>query len=662
MRIPAAGLAAALLTWIVAPHIYGEFPGARVKVVRGAMPSSAARLDIPIGVRPTLARLQAPFALIVRVRNDAAVPATFTVELDGQTRCAEEIAPGASQRFDCAVRENWAGGADHAASVIGGATPFAVEELELATHHGAISSGPKDLIVVPDGFSAYQPASIWSLGVVFLLMWTAVLSVWRSKAAYRSWLARSHLVLTALVGLILLATVTAAWVSPYALVISGGFLSKLLIVAGLPVLWSLLRQAWSWIASPRLAPYSRAAAIGLFVGWVFASFAGARADQWYGGNTSGLLNIGTKFYDRNPLVNERPDLRAALHLIDGGGYDAQFFYFMAFDPLITRYSHRPRSYDRVADAPPYRFGRIGFTWLTWAFSGGREHRFPATMVAIILGSLGLCAALLSLLAHRYGLSSWYGLVILIIPGFWQSAVLTLPEPLTLVFVLGGLLAAAGQRWFLTGVCLAMAMLIRETGGAIVLAIPAAIFLAGHRRAALMVAFIAFTPVVLWKLYLGWIFYPVQGLQAFTPHPDDVGVPFKGVWKMWEHISQGSFVGQPDHVRAGILFAILSTAAAAFAAVCFFVRPAPMTAAAMFYGLLTITFNYEAVWLNIGNAQRLSIDLFSSLALAFVVTSTGGYRLLPRAFAVFWVATLFYMLYGTFEAQDVRRVMVGWVGL
>jgi hypothetical protein len=285
------------------------------------------------------------------------------------------------------------------------------------------------------------------------------------------------------------------------------------------------------------------------------------------------------------------------------------------------------------------------------------------MIAIILTSLGLAAALLSLLAQRYGLSSLYGLLILIIPGLWQSAALILPEPLTLTFVLGALLAASGQRWVITGACLAMAMLIRETDGAIVLAVPAAIFLAGHRRAAILVAFMAFTPVVLWKLYLGWIFYPVQGLQAFTPHPDDVGVPFKGVWTMFHNLSTGTVEGQPDHVRAGILFSILSTAAAALGAVAFFVRPAPMTAAAAFYGLLVITFNYEAVWLNIGNAQRLSVDLFIALALSCVLvrTASGG-RLLPRVFAVFWGATALYVLYGTYEATDIRSAVIGWTGL
>ena len=661
MRIPAAGLAAALLIWIIAPHIYDEFPGARVKVVRGPMPAAAARFEIPIGVRPTLARLQPPFALIVRVRNDGSSPVMFTIELDGYARCSEEIAPGKSRRLDCAVRDNWIGDADHAAVIVGGDAPFTVEELELATHHGAISSGPKDLIVVPEGFSAYQPASVWQLGLVFLLMCSAVLSVWRPRSVYRRWLARSHLALTIIVVLILLTTVTASWFSPYALVISVSFLSKLLIVGAAPALWSYARVLWRWIAAPRIVPYSRAAAIGLFVGWVFTSFAGYRVDRWYGGNITGLLSIGTLFSEHNPLLNERPDLRASLHVVSHGGYDGQFFYFMAFDPLINRYANRRDSYHQIADDPPYRFGRIGFPWLTWLFSAGQPERFPATMVAIILGSLGLCAALLSLLAQRYGLSSLYGLIILMIPGFWESAVLTLPEPLTLVFVLGALLAAAGQRWFLTGLCLAMAMLIRETGGGIVLAIPAAIFLAGHRRAAVLIAVMAFAPIVMWKLYLGWAFYPLRGMAAFTPHPDDVGVPFKGVFTLFENMADGGFLGQPEHFRAGTLFVILSTLAAALAAVCFFVRPAAITAAALFYGLLTITFNYEAVWLSIGNAQRLSIDLFTSLALAFVLTKTAKGWLLPRTFAVFWSLTLLYMLYGTFNAVDVRGAMLSWAG-
>ena len=80
-------------------------------------------------------------------------------------------------------------------------------------------------------------------------------------------------------------------------------------------------------------------------------------------------------------------------------------------------------------------------------------------------------------------------------------------------------------------------------------------------------------------------YCENSLGHFNWLVDHLGVPFKGIWEMGTKIWSGAFVGQSEHVRAGILFAILSTGAAVLAAVAFYVRPAAMTAAALFYGLL-----------------------------------------------------------------------------
>jgi hypothetical protein len=102
-----------------------------------------------------------------------------------------------------------------------------------------------------------------------------------------------------------------------------------------------------------------------------------------------------------------------------------------------------------------------------------------------------------------------------------------------------------------------------------------------------------------------------------------------------------------------------TSAAALAVAAFAKRPAPMTAAALSYGLLAITFNYEAVWVYIANAQRLTIDLFS--ALAIVLLQPAGQRRLPRTFALFWLASALYLLFGMSESADIRRVLFGWIG-
>ena len=406
--------------------------------------------------------------------------------------------------------------------------------------------------------------------------------------------------------------------------------------------------------SPALWRILRSIGIGVFVGTVFLMFARDRVERAHQGNPSGLLHISQQRFDRNPMINERPDLRARLFLESTDGYDGQYFYFMAFDPLVTKYQHRPRSYSRVVDSGPYRFGRPGFAWLTRLVSFGREERYPISMIALVLCSLGLCGALLAWLAQQRTLSAWYGALVLAIPGFWQTAVLTTPEPLAFACIVCGVLLVDRQRWVLAGLSLALAMLTRETSGALVLAIPAALLLTGLRRESLVVALLAFAPVVMWKAYLGWIFYPAEGLRAFTPHPDDLAFPFAGMWQIWTEFAQKAAGAGWSAPRSGILFTVLVLAAVAMATAAFLKRRAPMTAAALFYAWLAITFSYGAVWLYLGNAERLTIDLFAALALVSLDPQVRA-RIGPRSLIAFWSAAALYVLFGMQESVDIRRM-------
>lgn len=240
---------------------------------------------------------------------------------------------------------------------------------------------------------------------------------------------------------------------------------------------------------------------------------------------------------------------------------------------------------------------------------------------------------------------------------------TLPEPVAVAFVLAAYLCVVRQNWWACGALLGMAMLVRETGGGLVLAITVGVALAGKWRQFLIVAVLAFLPVVLWKCFLGWVFWEGYGMTGVMPHPNDAGLPFAGVAHLWGTIARGEyFDGRWELVRAGLTYPILTAAAAALALAVMIKRPSPVAAAALFYGLLTITFNYESVWLHVGNAQRLTIDLFVALALV-TVQPWGGQRVWPRLMALFWCATAVYVLFGTYEATEIRsaaiRLLTGW---
>src|SRR6185436_30561 len=98
----------------------------------------------------------------------------------------------------------------------------------------------------------------------------------------------------------------------------------------------------------------------------------------------------------------------------------------------------------------------------------------------------------------------YGLLVLLIPGYWHSVDATLPEPIAGAFFLGGLLCLMRRSWWAAGTLFGVSMLVRETGGALIVALVIGIFLTGRRRESLLVAFLALAPLALWRLYVGWV--------------------------------------------------------------------------------------------------------------------------------------------------------------
>ena len=234
--------------------------------------------------------------------------------------------------------------------------------------------------------------------------------------------------------------------------------------------------------------------------------------------------------------------------------------------------------------------------------------------------------------------------------------------MAVAFFLGAYLCLIRQKWWACGVLLGMSMLVRETGGLLVLAVAAGLVITGKRREALIVGLLAFLPIVLWKGYVGWAFWSIYGFNGLFVHPADVGVPFAGVWELWATIARGDyFDGRWEMTRAGLAFPLLTTAGAALAVAAVLRKPSPMAIAALGYGILTITFNYELVWVYIANAHRLTSDLFVALALVFLLLARDR-RVLRWAFAGFWCASAWYVFFGTYEARAVRESLLGWFGV
>jgi hypothetical protein len=491
---------------------------------------------------------------------------------------------------------------------------------------------------------------------VCLVLVAAILFV--SPAVFPKWATWCHRAAAGIILLALSAVIASPWVSQYRVVVSLRTLSLWLMVLGSPYVWTALRWLATTQASParKTAQFARSAIVALGVLAVFWIVMSARLHDAYHGNYSGFVQISRRMFEANPALSTRDDLRPSVLLLDNGGYDGQFMYYTAFDPLMRAFRDNPTRYRDVVDAVPYRFGRIGFGLLTRVLSGGRAPFYPATMMWLILFSLLTLSFVLATMARSVHVTPLVGALVVLVPGFWQSMQAALPEPVAAAALVGGIAAAARARPVLAGILFAVSLLIRETGVVMVCCAVGAMALSGKWRTALFVGSLALGPVLAWRVYVGWTLFPDWGLKGFWDQPADLGWPFAGFGHLWQAIGSGDYFGGNAYMaRAGIAYPLLLVAALGVASALALTAPSAVNVAALCYALIAVSLNFGMIWVHVGNGQRGTYEVFLALALS-VMDIRHWSRPLRFAVILLWCAAGAYVFWGAFDAQDIRAAL------
>jgi hypothetical protein len=234
-----------------------------------------------------------------------------------------------------------------------------------------------------------------------------------------------------------------------------------------------------------------------YVGWAGWYAAGSERQL------TGLANVGTVF-----LANG--DGSAAIERLqaqpgDPGGYDGQFFLYIALDPLGAR--------DYV-DQEAYRYSRIFYPALARASALGTERGVPAALLIVNLLAVIAAAAALARFLQRRNVSPWFALVFSLYPGLFLAVTRDLSEPLAYSLVAVALLAfdLGGRRGLVVGTTLlALAGITRETTLLFALAVAWGLLRgefstpAPRARTAAVVVAAAFLPFVALKIGLAvWL--------------------------------------------------------------------------------------------------------------------------------------------------------------
>jgi hypothetical protein len=194
----------------------------------------------------------------------------------------------------------------------------------------------------------------------------------------------------------------------------------------------------------------RPAVTGLIALLTALGFVLARWQIWAHGNIGRFILVGHHFASSAQLPHGIP-------VAPTYGYDGQFFYRLALNPLNFHHTAYGITMDR-----PYRYMRIGYPAVTWLFSLGQHAAVPVVLVAVNIAAVGAMGYLGAVFARDGGRHALAGLLL---PGYFgllTSLSRDTAEPLAAACLLAGLLAVRARRPVLAALLLAYGALTRET--------------------------------------------------------------------------------------------------------------------------------------------------------------------------------------------------------
>ncbi len=353
------------------------------------------------------------------------------------------------------------------------------------------------------------------------------------------------------------------------------------------------------------------------------AFVLARWQTWAKGKISRFILVGRHFVTPGQLPH-------GIAVSPTYGYDGQFYYRLALDPL----NFRTTAYGIRMDEP-YRFMRIGYPALTWLVSLGQHLAVPVMLVAVNVAAIGAMGWLGGIFARQAGRHALAGLLL---PGYFgliTSLSRDTAEPLAAACLLGGLLAIRARRPVLAALLLAYGALTRETVMVAVAAI-ALVRLAGIIRGQQparpgrddlpwLVPTVAFT---VWQVVLK------AATGTFTLLADsgrNAGTPFIAPLRALEHNLARVNPHQFDQIDLWLLQLAILVAFTAAALACLRSTSAPMHERVAFVlFIIEICVVTPSTWDSLDADMRSFIEVYLLAVIIVLATPRRslGSRLLP----------------------------------
>lgn len=254
------------------------------------------------------------------------------------------------------------------------------------------------------------------------------------------------------------------------------------------------------------------------VGPILVSFLGLASIltvmlSWHGFNPTGLIHIGDwlraeRFWGHGVILEQGLS-----------GYDGQYFFYLAHDPLL-----RDAEPGAFLDHPAYRYARILYPLLVWIVTLGRPEAIPWAMLLLNLAAALVGTAAAVDVLRSVGANRWLAIVFAFSPSIVVGVTANLSEPTALALVAVGLALALRRRVGWAGLAFGIAALGREVYAVVPLVFAChALWRRSWREAALYTAPLGIP--FIWHLWV-WARF---GLFSSLGGPGAFGAPLLGPW-------------------------------------------------------------------------------------------------------------------------------------
>ena len=238
---------------------------------------------------------------------------------------------------------------------------------------------------------------------------------------------------------------------------------------------------------------------------------------------SRLIIAGDFFVDRSVAPE-------SLHVFNKSyGYDGQFYYRFALDPLTSKRT----DFGISVDSPAYRHQRILLPALAFIISGGSADLAIWAILFINVICIGLLGLAGGMLAKSAGLPVIYGSILTLFPGLLLTLARSLTEIVEISFLVMSLALIERRIWIGAAVALSLTILARETSLVAVGCICLVMLTQYRLLLKEPMRWVVITvPILTYISWQAWLHYNWGMAPILSAGGDEFVIPFSTFWQFW----------------------------------------------------------------------------------------------------------------------------------